>query len=138
MTIENANSHPYQVEIVGADSNTFYANSHPYKVAIVGGHAGIEARIVEELPETGESGYIYLVLKEETEEGDIYDEWMWVLQEDGETYAWEHIGVTNEVSIILYDTTGQNTDGAMTQKAVTDALADKQNIITISNNTINI
>lgn len=119
MGIENANSHPYQVEIVGADDNSFYANSHPYKVAIVGGHAGIEARIVDELPETGETGYIYLVLKETTSEGDVYDEYMWVLQQDGETYAWEHIGATNEVTIKLYDSTGQNTDGAMTQLATT-------------------
>lgn len=128
MNIKNANSHPFQVEIVGADENDFYANSHPYKVAVVGGHIGIEGRVVEELPQEGETGYIYLVLKETTSEGDIYDEYMWTLQQDGETYAWEHIGATNEVTIKLYDTTGQNTDGAMTQKAVTDALEDIESI----------
>ena len=116
MGIENANSHPYKVAIV--KDSTMFANTHPFKVQIEGG-GGSEARVVDELPETGETGYIYLVLKEESEEGDIYDEYMWVLQQDGETYAWEHIGATNEVTIKLYDSTGQNTDGAMTQLATT-------------------
>ena len=126
MAIKNANSHPYQVEVVDANDNEFFANSHPYKVAVVGGHIGIEARIVEELPEVGESGYIYLVLKESTEEGDIYDEWIWALQEDGETYGWEHIGATNEVTIKLYEEVGLNTDGAMTQKATTEAIFEQR------------
>lgn len=126
MAIKNANSHPFQVEIVDANDDTFYANSHPYKVAVVGGHIGIEARIVDELPETGETGYIYLVLKEETEGGDIYDEYMWVLQQDGTTYGWEHIGATNEVTIKLYDEIGLNTDGAMTQKATTEAIFEQR------------
>lgn len=45
-------------------------------------------------------------------------------------------------NVTLYDTTGQNTDGAMTQKATTDALGGKQNALTaganiqINNNTI--
>lgn len=57
-----------------------------------------EARIVEELPTTGEVGYIYLVLKESSSEGNIYDEYIWVMKAD-ETYGWEHLGATNEVSI---------------------------------------
>lgn len=116
--MENANDHPFKVSIV--KDAKFFANSHPYKVTIEGG-GGTEGKVVDELPEEGETGYIYLVLKEETEEGNIYDEYMWVLKQD-ETYGWERIGATNEVSIVLYDETGQNTDGAMTQKAVTDAL----------------
>lgn len=86
---------------------------------------GGEAKVVDELPEEGETGYIYLVLKESTKTGDIYDEYIWALQQDGETYDWEHLGATNEVSIKLYDTEGNNTDGAMTQRAVTDALDEK-------------
>lgn len=112
-----ANSHPIKVQNVSGEK--MFANSHPYKVAIVGG-SGQEARIVEELPETGESGYVYLVLKKSKKTGDIYDEYLWALQEDGKTYGWEHIGATSEVSIKLYDTYGQNEDGAMTQKATTD------------------
>ena len=118
----NANSHPFQVVTVQGDG--FYANSHPYKVTIVGGGGGTggEARVVDKLPDVGEVGYIYLVLKEHTSQGDIYDEFVWALQQDGKTYDWEHLGTTSEVHIKLYDTTGQNTDGAMTQKAVTDEL----------------
>lgn len=37
-------------------------------------------------------------------------------------------------SAVLYDTTGQNTDGAMTQKATTDALGGKQNSLTAGTN----
>ena len=117
MEIENANRHPVKVSIV-KDAD-MYANSHPYQVAIVGGGGGGEARVVDELPETGEPGYIYLVLKEETAQGDIYDEWIWALQQDETTYAWEHLGTTSEVTITLYDSTGTNTDGAMTQLATT-------------------
>lgn len=120
MTIENANDHPFKVAIV-KDADLF-ANSHPFKVYIEGGGSGAEARVVDELPEEGESGYIYLVLKEQTEEGDIYDEYIWALQSDGETYGWEHLGATSEVTIVLYDSLGNNTDGAMTQKAVTESL----------------
>ena len=117
MTIENANDHPFKVAIV-KDADLF-ANSHPFKVYVEGGGSGAEARVVDELPEEGESGYIYLVLKEQTEEGDIYDEYIWALQSDGETYGWEHLGATNEVTIVLYSTPGTNTDGAMTQNAAT-------------------
>lgn len=42
---------------------------------------------------------------------------------------WKTIG---EGSAILYPTTGQNTDGAMTQKATTDALALKADAATVT------
>lgn len=82
---------------------------------------GFEGKIVDSLPEEGDPHYIYLVKKASGIKGNIYDEWMWVLDKDG-NYIWEQIGVTGEVSITLYGEEGQNTDGAMTQKAVTDAL----------------
>ena len=125
--IEYSNEQPLKVAI--DKESKMFSNEHPYKVVIVGGSAGGEARVVEELPEEGETGYIYLVLKESTSQGDIYDEYMWALQPDGETYGWEHIGATNEVTITLYDGTGQNTDGAMTQKAVTDVIGDIETIL---------
>ena len=128
MEIQNANDHPFKVAIV-QDADMF-ANDHPFKVYVEGGGGGGgEARVVTELPETGESGYIYLVLKEETSEGDIYDEWIWALQADGTTYGWEHLGTTNEVTIKLYDTEGDNTDGAATQRLVT-SLKGKAKVLT--------
>ena len=93
-----------------------------YLNAIAQGGGGAEGRVVSELPEQGEPGYIYLVLKETGETGDIYDEYMWVLLADGQTHGWEHIGATNEVSIKLYDAPGSNTDGAMTQYAATQMI----------------
>lgn len=93
-----------------------------YLNAIAQGAGGIEGRVVETLPDEGEAGYIYLILKESGNAGDIYDEYMWVLLADGETHGWEHIGATNEVSIKLYDAPGSNTDGAMTQYAATQMI----------------
>ena len=124
MTIENANDHPFKVTLVNGAEGVLYANSHPYKVILEGGKIGYEAVIVDELPETGDSNTIYFILKESTPDGDIYDEWMWMLQPD-DTYDWTHIGTTDTVEIKLYSTTGQHTDGAMTQKAVTNALPTK-------------
>lgn len=109
------NSHP--VKVVKVADEGFYANSHPYKVVFEGG-GGSEGRVVDELPETGEPGYIYLVLKEETSEGNIYDEYMWVLQQDGETYGWEHIGVTNEVKIEIDDAISSTSENAVQNKAI--------------------
>lgn len=116
--MENANDHPFKVTIV--KDAKFFANSHPYKVSIEGG-GGTEGKVVDELPEEGETGYIYLVLKEETEKGNIYDEYMWVLQQD-ETYGWERIGATNEVKLKYYKTLGPNDDGVLSQRKITEAI----------------
>lgn len=96
--------------------------SRNYRLVVEDGSViGFEAKVVDSLPEKGESQYIYLVKKTIQAEGDAYDEYMWVLLPNGQ-YGWEHVGVTGEVSVKLYDDEGQNTDGAMHQKAVTDAL----------------
>lgn len=132
MAITNANDHPFKVALINATEGVMYANSHPYKVALEDGKIGFEAVIVDELPETGDPNNIYFILKESTPEGDIYDEWMWVLQPD-ETYGWSHIGTTDTVEIKLYGTTGNHTDGAMTQKATTQAIhAVKSDLDTLS------
>lgn len=134
MAITNANDHPFKVALINATDGVMYANSHPYKVALEDGKIGFEAVIVDELPETGDPNNIYFILKESTPEGDIYDEWMWVLQPD-ETYGWSHIGTTDTVEIKLYGTTGNHTDGAMTQKATTQAIhAVKSDLDTLSEN----
>lgn len=77
-----------------------------------------EVTVVKALPDIGHAGYIYLVLREKTEEGNIYDEFIWAPQPD-KTYGWERIGATDA---ILYDSMGDNTDGAMTQRATTKAI----------------
>lgn len=74
-----------------------------------------EVKVVSQLPEIGHAGYIYLILREKTEEGNIYDEYIWV-PTPGERYGWEKIGATDA---ILYDSLGDNVDGAMTQRATT-------------------
>lgn len=132
MAITNANDHPFKIALADAGDGEMYANSHPYKVVIEGGGIGFEAVIVDELPETGDPKNIYFILKESTPEGDIYDEWMWMLQQD-ETYGWTHIGTTDTVEIKLYSSTGNHTDGAMTQKATTQAIhAVKSDLDTLS------
>lgn len=132
MAIQNANDHPFKVALITETEGVIYANSHPYKVALEDGKIGFEAVIVDELPETGDPSYIYFILKESTPEGDIYDEWMWALQPNGE-YGWSHIGVTDTVEIKLYSSTGNHTDGAMTQKATTQAVnAVKSDLNTLS------
>lgn len=119
------------------------------------GGGGGEARVVDELPAEGETGYIYLILKESTKAGDIYDEYIWALQQDGTTYGWEHLGATNEVTLEIDDamsdtsenavqnkviktyvdgkvpnvvqSTGTSTTNVMSQKAVTDMIFDGNN-----------
>lgn len=92
---------------------------------------GFEGKIVDSLPEEGDPHYIYLVKKATTAQGNAYDEWMWVLKPN-ETYGWEYIGGTGEVTVKLYKETGENSDGAMTQKAVTDALKELEQMISES------
>ena len=50
------------------------------------------------------------------------------------TSAWNELDYAGGGDLILYSTTGQNTDGAMTQKAVTDALSETVDFITTSLN----
>ncbi len=69
---------------------------------------------VSELPETGETNYIYLVPKSndpDTTDNDNYDEWIWTLQEkaqltDPDVYAWEHLGST-DIDLSNYPTIEQ-------------------------------
>lgn len=108
-------------EVVNA-SKKYVSNESVRLVLADGTSFGLTAKVVSQLPQTGENGILYLIPRESTTEGNIYDEYLWVMKED-ETFGFEKIGAT-EVSVTLYDGPGQNTDGAMTQKAVTDALKD--------------
>lgn len=71
--------------------------------------AGMVATVVSELPITGETGKIYLVPKDNPEQEDIYDEWIWAIIESPDTYGWEHIGST-EVDLTGVVMSVNNTD----------------------------
>ena len=95
---------------------------------------GGEARVVDKLPAEGETGYIYLVLKEQTASGDIYDEWIWALQQDGTSYDWEHLGATNEVTIEIDDAMSDSSENAVQNKVIKSyvdtGLSGKQSTLT--------
>lgn len=80
-----------------------------------------DAIVVNELPEKGEPNAVYWLMKEGS---DAYDLYQWV--SDG----WRKI----DIDISLYGNTGNNTDGAMTQKATTQALGGKQDILIAGDN----
>lgn len=104
-----------------------------YTLATTDKIGGFTAKIVDELPLTGDSSIIYLILKEESEEGNIYDEWMWVLGPDN-TYAWEHIGATNEVTLEVDDTMSDESENPVQNKViktyVDDSVSGKQDTLT--------
>lgn len=107
---------------------------------------------VSELPETGETNYIYLVPKSndpDTTDNDNYDEWIWTLQEkaqptDPDVYDWEHLGST-DIDLSNYPTIEQmnqaiaaaiaaiqvSTDGL----TVRENTADKLEVIGVTNGT---
>lgn len=114
----------------------------------IAGVTEFDYQVVQTLPASGVKGTIYLVANSGSGQ-DVYDEYVWV------NNAWEKLGATftlptasasvlggvkvgsglaidnsgvltaTGVSMKLYNTTGQNTDGAMTQKAASDAIAAK-------------
>lgn len=48
--------------------------------------------VVQELPEIGQINKIYLVISQDSETQNIYDEFIWAFNEDTEEYGWERIG----------------------------------------------
>lgn len=54
----------------------------------------VEFRVVDELPEEGDSWSIYLVPLEDPETPNIYEEYIWCIV-DTDTYGWEKIGTTD-------------------------------------------
>lgn len=78
-------------------------------IEVLKGRPLLEIKIVDELPETGEAGILYLVPVEESGEDNLYEEYVWV---EG---AWELIGSAN-IDLSNYPTldgdntfTGENT-----------------------------
>ena len=69
------------------------------------------AKIVTELPEVGESNKTYFVTKEESEDNNIYDEYMWIND------AWEYIG-TKQIEIDLTDYVKKNDYAARNTRGI--------------------
>ena len=67
------------------------------------GRENLQIVIVEELPETGNPNYIYLVPNEDGEESNVYNEYIWLADEE----AYEQIGAVN-IDLTNYVTTDTN------------------------------
>ena len=93
------------------DAPTYPEPIKPEPLPIPSGSGG-QAVVVDELPEKGEEGISYWVKKEGSDSYIIYQ---WI---GGE---WRKM----DMDATLYSSTGTHEDGAMTQKATTDALATK-------------
>ena len=59
----------------------------------VDAESGIEIIRVDELPDEGRTNVLYLVPSADPDSSNIYDEYIWVLQDD-DSYGWEKIGST--------------------------------------------
>lgn len=76
---------------------------------------GFRVEVVESLPATGQNGILYLVAKEDSEEGDVYDEFVWIYSSS----SYEHLGTT-QVDLTNYVTLdGEQTITA--SKSIKDA-----------------
>ena len=74
-------------------------------------------QIVDELPETGENGIIYLVpTKDEQEETNIYEEWVWIETEN----RYELIGSLGQIEVD--DTLSEVSTNPVQNKIITEAL----------------
>ena len=69
-------------------------------IATLKGVENLKIVIVEELPETGNPNYIYLVPNEDGEESNVYNEYIWLADEE----AYEQIGAVN-IDLTNYVTT---------------------------------
>ena len=91
------------------DNNKIYRNlqeqvlKNAQDIEELKGRPLLEIQIVEELPEEGVGGVLYLVPAADGDEGNLYEEFVWV---EGE---WEQVGST-EIDLSAYPTlAGDNT-----------------------------
>ena len=80
---------PTTVSSFTNDAN--YQNANQVTTAInaaIAGISGIQFEIVQTLPQTGDSGTIYLVPAGQSATGDLYAEWIYL------NSAWEKLGTT--------------------------------------------
>lgn len=69
--------------------------------AIIGGtinkaKGSFKIVIVDSLPDKGKPGLLYLILCDSPSENNIYDEYIWVENEDGSSGVWEKLGCNDE------------------------------------------
>ena len=107
----------------------------------------VQIRRVETLPATGESYILYLVPSDDPETDNVYDEYIWAVQED-ESYAWEKIGST-EIDLSGYVPTSRtinskaltedinlNSDDVGAESKATIQTLSATDSITLADNTI--
>ena len=66
--------------------------------AAIAGVTQIRFEIVQELPQVGENGVIYLVLYGQGPQGNIYQEWIWL----SSSQSYETLGSTNQIDLTNY------------------------------------
>lgn len=88
---------------------------------------------VDNLPERGVSGVIYLVPKDQPEGPDYYEEWIWCLGPDELTYVWESIGRTDAISIIVDSVLDLTSENPVQNKVITRALNNKVSTTDVTN-----
>ena len=64
----------------------------------IAGVTQIRFEIVQELPQVGENGVIYLVLYGQGPQGNIYQEWIWL----SSSQSYETLGSTNQIDLTNY------------------------------------
>ena len=82
-----------------------------------GSSKGLKVEVVEELPQIGEANILYLVPKENEEDNDIFDEWLYIEND------WEHIGSTDIDLSNYYDK--DEVDSLLSDKADIDDIPTK-------------
>lgn len=93
---------------LGTLSSNVYRKSEVYTKAetntaistAIGSITQIRYEIVQELPQVGENGVIYLVLYAEGPQGNIYQEWIWL----SSVNKYETLGSTNQIDLTNYVT----------------------------------
>ena len=92
---------PTDVSQLNNDSN--YQTGDEVASAIseaIAGVTQIRFEIVQELPQTGVNGVIYLIQYAQTPEGNVYQEWIWL----SNVNKYETLGSTNQIDLTNYVT----------------------------------
>ena len=94
--------------------------------------AGMHFEVYDELPATGESNVIYLIPRESTETGNIYDEYIWTENEGFEKIGSTDVDLsgyvtTTDLATALNSYVAKETGKGLSSNDFTDALLAKLN-----------